>query len=178
MIGPGIFKRRKISPLQFLVLLDLKKGPKYGYEILKEIQEEFSGIWKIKTGTFYPTIKSLEKRNLITSETKNDTTYYNITENGTQMLESFGNNISDQFEFSEKFFDTTIKWLPKSFIEMMLNLFSKRMMKRRGLTRRLPIILKHIPDEKKVVFLEEVAEFMRNDLAFLEDYIEEVKNTE
>jgi len=178
MIGPGIFKRRKISPLQFLVLLDLKNGPKYGYEMLKDIREEFSGLWKIETGTFYPTLKSLEKRKLIISDTKNDTTYYNITETGAQMLESFGNNISDQFEFSEKFFDTTLKWLPKSFIEMMLNLFSKRMMKRRGLTRRLPIILQHIPVEKKVVFLEEVAEFMRNDLAFLEKYVEEVKASE
>ena len=178
MIGPGIFKRRKISPLQFLVLLDLKNGPKYGYEMLKDIRDEFSGVWKIETGTFYPALKSLEKRKLIISDTKDDTTYYHITETGTQMLELFGNNISEQFEFSEKFFDTTIKWLPKSFIEMMLNLFSKRIMKRRGLTRRLPIILQHIPAEKKVVFLEEVAEFMRNDLAFLENYIEEVKAAE
>lgn len=177
MIGPGIFRRRIISPLQFLVLLGLKNGPKYGYEMLKEIRKEFSGLWKIETGTFYPALKSLEKRNLIISDTKNETTYYYITESGTQMLESFGNNISDQIEFSEKFFDTTIKWLPKSFIEMMLNLFSKKIMKRRGLTRRLPIILQHIPAEKKVAFLEEVTHFLRNDLVFLENYLKEVKGS-
>ena len=178
MIGPGLYRKRIVSPLQFLVLLDLKNGPKYGYEMLKEIRNEFNGLWKIETGTFYPALKSLEKRKLIISDTKNETTYYNITENGNQMLESFGNNISEQFEFSEKFFDIIIKWLPKSFIEIMLNIFTKKMIKRQRITRRLPAILKHIPVEKKVAFLEEVTQFMKSDLAFLENYLEEVKNFE
>jgi DNA-binding PadR family transcriptional regulator len=159
-------------------LLQLKQGPKYGYEILKEMRKEFEGLWNIETGTFYPALKSLEKRGFIDTEVKDDTTYYHITEQGNKMFESYGNHLTDQFEISEQFFDTTLNWLPRSFIELMFNLFSKKFLKRRGMIYRLPVFLQHIPHEKKLVFLDELRQRMTDEIIFIEEYIEEVKNGE
>lgn len=178
MIGGSLIRRRPISPIQFLALLQLKQGPKYGYEMLKGIRNEFNGLWSIETGTFYPALKSLEKRDFIRTEMKDDTTYYSITEKGNLMFITFGENITKQFEISEKFFDTALKWLPKTFIEIIFNLFSKQIKRRQGLIQRFPVFLQNIPQEKKVVFLEDVMQRMKKDLEFLENYYEEVKNSE
>ena len=178
MFSGSSLRRRPVSPIQFLALLQLKQGPKYGYEMLKELRKEFKGLWKIGTGTFYPALKSLEKRGFIDSETKDDTLYYNITERGNTMFESFGKHLTDQYEISERFFDTTLNWLPKSFIEIIFNLFSKKIIKEQGMFHRLPIFLHHLPREKKVVFLEELMQQMNNGLVFIEKYYEEVINAE
>lgn len=178
MIGGNLLRKRQISPIQFLALLQLKQKPKYGYEMLKEIRNEFEGLYNLETGTFYPALKSLEKRGFIISEMKNDTTYYSITDKGNLMLKSFGQNIIQQFEISEKFFDTILMWLPKSFIEIMFNLFSKKIIKRQGMANRIPVFLKYITPEKKKVFLEEIIPLMKKDLEFLENYLIEVNNVE
>ncbi len=36
---------RKLSPIELLILLQLKKKPMYGYEIIKALKKIFEGVW-------------------------------------------------------------------------------------------------------------------------------------
>ena len=57
--------RKGISPIQLLLLVQMKHGPKYGYEMLTNIREEFNGVWEPQTGTIYPALKNLESKGLM-----------------------------------------------------------------------------------------------------------------
>jgi DNA-binding PadR family transcriptional regulator len=91
----------------------LNHGEKYGYEILKNIQEAFEGKWDLKTGTFYPTLKSMEKNGLIKSDTVDETDFYSLTAKGMQIIESFGDRFTTQRNFMHTFFRVMLTWFPE-----------------------------------------------------------------
>ena len=65
-----------VSPLQVLLLIQLDGGPRYGYEVLKSLKEEFEGIWEPKTGTVYPALKSLERKGYVETLEKEGSDFY------------------------------------------------------------------------------------------------------
>ena len=82
----------KITPIQVLILLKLKKEPAHGYDILKELDKEFAGLWKLKSGTLYPALHKLKEKGLIAEkgrieqEDVPDKLLYEITEKGEKVL--------------------------------------------------------------------------------------------
>ncbi len=46
--------------LKFVILQLLAEKPRHGYEIIKEIEEKFSGMYSPSPGTVYPTLTMLE----------------------------------------------------------------------------------------------------------------------
>jgi DNA-binding PadR family transcriptional regulator len=103
--------RMPVSPLQMLLLIQLDEGPKYGYEMLKTLKDEFEGTWEPKTGTVYPALKSLEKKGYITTETHDDTDYYQITKKGQTLFELMQNHLETSIDFSVKYISVVYKWL-------------------------------------------------------------------
>jgi len=77
-----LYNGNRISPMQFMIMLSIRKEKKYGYEILKELREDFDGAWEPKTGAIYPAIKKLQEHGLIVAETVDGKEYYLLTENG------------------------------------------------------------------------------------------------
>lgn len=75
-----------LSPVQFLILLTLKKKPMYGYEIIKDLKEKFGDIWEPKTGTIYPALRRLETKGLVKTELRDDKEFYILTEKGEGVL--------------------------------------------------------------------------------------------
>ena len=72
-----------------LALLELE--PKYGYQIVKEVEQRSSGYFAFKEGTLYPALHRLERAGLIEGnwqETPNSARrrYYQITAKGRQAL--------------------------------------------------------------------------------------------
>lgn len=59
-----------LFPLENLVLTLLCKREMCGYEILKEIEKLSAGYFRPKSGTLYPILKRLEKKNLIGVEVR------------------------------------------------------------------------------------------------------------
>lgn len=104
--------RWKVSPLQFLVLLQLIEGPKYGYEMLKVIRDEFDGVWELKTGTFYPALRSLESRGFVETNMMDETEYYNLTIKGNMLLEQMRERFQLEYKFAARYFNTILKWMP------------------------------------------------------------------
>jgi DNA-binding PadR family transcriptional regulator len=98
------YKGNRISPPQFLMLIVLRKGPMYGYEVLKVLREEFHGFWEPQTGAIYPALKRLEEQMLILSDMKEGKEYYSLTPEGNEwMLENL-RSISQEAQFMGRYF--------------------------------------------------------------------------
>ena len=101
-----------MSPLQFLVIMQLSEESKYGYEMLKVLRDEFEGLWDLKTGTFYPALKSLESKGFVKTEIRDKTEFYSLTEKGTTLLESLGGRMEAEYKFTDAYFKTMMRWMP------------------------------------------------------------------
>ncbi len=75
-----------------LVLNLLKKEPMYGYQIIKELEQQSQKVFVLKEGTLYPILHGLEQQAAIesfeqTAGTGRVRKYYRITKLGNQLLE-------------------------------------------------------------------------------------------
>lgn len=129
--------RMPISPLQMLLLIQLDEGPKYGYEMLVTLKDEFEGTWEPKTGTVYPALKSLEKKGYIKTETREDTDYYNITEQGKQLFDIMLNHIEGSIDFSIKYISVVFKWLTYERIQSAAEFMDRLANKEQAMTTQL-----------------------------------------
>jgi DNA-binding PadR family transcriptional regulator len=72
-----------------LALLSLlESGPKYGYELMKELEVRSGGIYKASAGAIYPVLQQLEDEDLVTSEQSGGKRTYRLTEAGKQELKN------------------------------------------------------------------------------------------
>ncbi|GBE54195.1 transcriptional regulator YqjI [archaeon BMS3Bbin15] len=88
--------------LTFYVLYSLKKKPKSGYDILKEIEGKTEGHWKPSKGTLYPILNQLEKEGLI-KVNKVDIRSKNIFELTDMGMELLKNTKNHRREWREKY---------------------------------------------------------------------------
>jgi len=73
--------------LDILLLVLLERGPRYGYQIVKEVRERSQGVLDLKEGTLYPALHRLEQAGLVEGywETRPDGAdrrYYRLTPQG------------------------------------------------------------------------------------------------
>lgn len=113
MIRAGLLRRRRVSPLQFLMLLQLKEGQKYGYEMLKALREQFKDVWEPKTGTIYPALRSLEARGFVKTEVRDEKDFYSLTEDGDALLKRIGERLETDLRFAERYYDFVTRWMPR-----------------------------------------------------------------
>jgi len=60
--------------------------PRHGYELIKLIEERYSGFYRPSPGVIYPTLQLLEDEGHLTSETVEGKRVYTITESGRALL--------------------------------------------------------------------------------------------
>ncbi|WP_273852127.1 PadR family transcriptional regulator [Guptibacillus spartinae] len=96
-----------------LILSLLHTKPRYGYEIIKELELKSDGIFCFKEGTIYPILHTLEKKGLIASfwgegTGKRKRKYYKLNESGRELIQekkeewSVFKNAVDQVLHGEK----------------------------------------------------------------------------
>ncbi|OPY33104.1 MAG: lineage-specific thermal regulator protein [Methanomassiliicoccales archaeon PtaU1.Bin124] len=98
------YKGNRISPPQFLMLVVLRKGPMYGYEVLKALREEFQDFWEPQTGTVYPALKRLEEQGLISTELQDGKEYYSLTEDGRLWMVANLEPVLGEAQFMGRYF--------------------------------------------------------------------------
>jgi DNA-binding PadR family transcriptional regulator len=72
--------------LKYVILNLLKEKPRYGYEIIRELEEYSYGFYKPSPGVVYPTLQMLEEMEYTTSEERDGKKVYVITEAGLRFL--------------------------------------------------------------------------------------------
>jgi DNA-binding PadR family transcriptional regulator len=82
---------RKDSPfgkgdLKYVILDLLKEKPRYGYDIIRALEERSHGFYTPSPGVVYPTLQMLEEMGYATSEEREGKKIYSITESGLKFL--------------------------------------------------------------------------------------------
>ena len=168
--------RMPVSPLQMLLLIQLDQGPKYGYEMLKTLKDEFDGTWEPKTGTVYPALKSLERKGYIETLTRDETEYYEITEDGNQIFEMMLNHLDESINFSIKYISVVFKWLSnerkQGAIELMNRLITKDQIMSQSL---LGEFIQNIDTDIIEPFLRQIKKISLNRLEMINTIMENKK---
>lgn len=98
----GPFRRGRVfeqGDLKYVILKLLAEKPRHGYEIIKELEERFSGAYAPSAGTVYPTLTLLEDLGYATvSPLEGGKKVYSITPEGEKYLEENKNAVEDIFE--------------------------------------------------------------------------------
>lgn len=86
--------RRRRGFIQVAILHLLREESMHGYQIMKELEERSSGLYKASAGSVYPALQELLDKGLIDlSEGESEKKIYSINENGKQrMSEHVENN--------------------------------------------------------------------------------------
>jgi DNA-binding PadR family transcriptional regulator len=84
--GPGMRAAKMLASgdLQLIILALLSEKPRYGYEIIKQIEEHSSGVYSPSPGMVYPALTYLEEMGYAASEAEGTKKLYKITEAGTE----------------------------------------------------------------------------------------------
>lgn len=177
MISTGMFGRARVSSLQFLMLLQLKEGPKYGYEILKALRVQFKGVWEPKTGTIYPALRSLEARSFLKTDVRNGTDFYSLTEKGDALLKRFGERLERDIKFADRYYEFMTKWMTRSMKDGLVEML--RMLADDDVWP--PIFIERFLDDTKdratkLEILESIRKLIENRLKGVEKMIEELKD--
>lgn len=176
MLGGKPFGRRQVSPLQFLMLLQLSYGQKYGYEILKSLREQFEGIWEPRTGTIYPSLRSLEARGFVNTDVVEDTEFYSLTGKGENLLRLIGDDLERDMRFANKYFALASKWMPQAMKYKVVDMIKRRAEEE---VWSHPQFEHFIDDEMdisvKMEVLENIRELLETRLKAVEKRLEEMR---
>ena len=167
------FRDSNTSPTEFLILVSLQQKNRHGYDIIKALEEQFSGIWTPKPGTIYPTLSRLERRGLIEqiTQTDEDTTtrkLYRITDSGKQVL----SRATEGFDREIDFFDNIV-----DFVNPLSHKMTQRTFRSidRLIKRSLNSITKAVEMSMRVLSSEEASEILKEINESLEQKREEIK---
>ena len=73
--------------LKYVILDLLKDKPRYGYEIIRALEERSHGFYTPSPGVIYPTLQMLEEMGYAVTAEQDGKKVYTITEQGRQFLD-------------------------------------------------------------------------------------------
>jgi len=80
---------------KYLILDLLKEKPRYGYEVIRALEERFHGVYSPSPGIVYPTLQYLEDMGYVTSKEQDGKKVYTITNEGLKFLDDQSQTIND-----------------------------------------------------------------------------------
>ena len=166
--------RMPVSPLQILLLTQLEESPKYGYEMLKQLKEEFEGTWTPKTGTVYPALKSLRKKGFVNTKDMDGTDFYHITEEGKAIFELMESHILDSVDFSIKYITVIFTWLSSERKQGAIELMNRLAQKEHFLSQNvLKAFTESIDTDIREPFLRQIKGMAETRLVAINTLLEE-----
>jgi Predicted transcriptional regulators len=159
MIGhfPGK-KFKGVRPPQLFILLIVRNEKKYGYEILKELRDVFDGAWEPKTGFIYPLIRRMRDDGLLVSEIVDDREYYGLSDDGRELLLEMLPHFGHVVFMATKVAAVVSKAMEDLDVEMA--------------EFKDPL---DTTDEEKLAHLKEMRDHMENELAKINEKINEIE---
>lgn len=173
------YRGRRISPIEFIILLQLRRRPMYGYEVLKALREEFKDVWEPKTGTLYPALRRLEAKGFIKTELKEERELYTLTEKGRELLKGAVQYLEEGLEFADKYYRFVsmglLPLLRDEFMERM-----KRLYERGGCLHLFPLLfiskgLKVEDKGMRLKMLKKLRELIQMQLQIVNERIREIE---
>lgn len=72
--------------LKYVILDLIKDKPRYGYEIMRSLEERSHGFYTPSAGAIYPTLQMLEEMGYVTAAERDGKKVYTITDEGLEFL--------------------------------------------------------------------------------------------
>ena len=166
----------KVTPIHTVIMVQLLEKPRYGYEILRNLRDDFEGVWIPKTGTVYPALNALVKKGLIEKETIEDKTYYNLTDSGRLLMDEMSDYVAEYILFNTRFIESTVTRLPADFTQQVFYKIHSS-----GVEEILPeatIVeaIRRLSDTSLArIFLEARRRVLKDKLALVERNLREIK---
>ncbi len=88
--GPWQEHRFQKGDLKYVVLDLINEKPRYGYEIIRALEERSHGFYTPSPGAIYPTLQMLQDKGHVTSEKRDGKKVYTITDEGRSFLAERG----------------------------------------------------------------------------------------
>lgn len=82
--------RGRRGDIRTAILILLAEQPRHGYEIIGEISERSSGLWRPSPGSIYPTLQLLADEGLVTSSEQDGKRLFELTDTGRTAAEDLG----------------------------------------------------------------------------------------
>jgi len=156
--GPRRESPFRKGDLKYVILDLIKEKPRYGYEIIRALEERSHGFYAPSPGVVYPTLQMLEEMGYASAIERDGKKVYTITEEGRQFLAE-RKDLADEVKNQMK-----RHWNPENIGAMgqMMGEFSKlgRLMSRR---------LRHVDPEK----VRRISEVVSRAHQEIEDILEE-----
>jgi len=76
----------------------LSEGPRNGYQIIQEINERTGGLWRVSSGSVYPTMSQLEDEGLIEPIDGNGRKLFGLTQAGREHAEQNAEQLAQLWE--------------------------------------------------------------------------------
>jgi DNA-binding PadR family transcriptional regulator len=76
----------------------LSEGPRNGYQIIQEINQRTGGLWRVSSGSVYPTISQLEDEGLIEPTDGNGRRLFGLTQAGREHAEQNAEQLAKLWE--------------------------------------------------------------------------------
>jgi DNA-binding PadR family transcriptional regulator len=164
-----------VSPLQILLLIQLESGPKYGYQMLKNLKDEFLGVWEPKTGTVYPALKSLEKKGFVHIMDVKELDHYKITKEGRELFLKMQGYLERSSKFSTKYMTVVFKWMSKEMKIGFLNLMNSISREENILTNQMLINLyENLDNDIKEPCLLNIRSKIKSRLDLIDNLLEKI----
>jgi DNA-binding PadR family transcriptional regulator len=80
---------------KYLILDLLKEKPRYGYEVIRALEDKFHGSYSPSPGIVYPTLQYLEDMGYVTSKEQDGKKVYTITNEGLKFLDDQSQTLND-----------------------------------------------------------------------------------
>lgn len=107
-----------------MILVLLRKSPTYGYNLIRRLEREFS-TWKPKTGTIYPALESLDKKEFVRYKLIEregpDIKKYELTLKGENKIKEAFREMEEEFRFMDQYFS----FLEKNILEEEKKVFKE-----------------------------------------------------
>ncbi|MBS3737015.1 PadR family transcriptional regulator [Candidatus Bipolaricaulota bacterium] len=89
--------------MSLLLLSFVEEKPRYGYELIKEIEKESGGYWQPGQGTIYGALERLDDEGFleeveVEESENNNRQYYGMTEKGEEKLDELKNKCADEIK--------------------------------------------------------------------------------
>ncbi|GAB47054.1 PadR family transcriptional regulator [Mobilicoccus pelagius] len=79
--------------MRLYLLALLREGPRHGYDVIRDLEHRFSGLYSPSAGTVYPRLAKLEEEGLIERTDEGRKALYRLTDTGRAEVESRGEEV-------------------------------------------------------------------------------------
>jgi DNA-binding PadR family transcriptional regulator len=144
--------------LKYVILDLLKEKPRYGYEIIRALEERSHGFYTPSPGVVYPTLQMLEEMGYASAAERDGKKIYTITEEGSKFL-------AEQKDFTDEVKSHMKRqWNPEN-----IGMFAQMMGEFGELARMMGHRAKHVEADKMKRIREVISSAAEEIKAILEE---------